>query len=473
VTYRVWWQRSTRLRKVISAVLAVVTAIMLFVQVWDRFGPSSVHVSPMSGDYNVAVAEFAMAEPGGSVGVTDVSSTLAASAFEVLERDLHRLENSGSDERASSDFELRPPGDIGPVEGATTAERAEQAKHIAERYSADVVVYAVVEEGPTGTSMTPELYLTDHNLVAGAEELIGHYRLGQPLQQPAPISTNSGARSELRQALVARTAGLVDILVGLSYYGLQDYRAADQVFGAAEAEALLGPDEGAEVVHLLRGNVAGRLGELDAAEAHYMHALAINPDYARAQVGLAETIYQRAHNDCAGDAIDAEGVERARDAYRRALRAPDRPATSNVAAKVALGIGRADLCLSLAGVEQAWAGARQQFETVAADYESGNESIGELAAEAWSGLGLLEITTAGNDHDALERAADDLERAIAMTSSKNRLYVWYGYLGFAMCRLGRAPEATAAYDQAIIRAPAASQPEYYAERDRAVSGDCR
>ena len=60
---------------------------MLLVGTWDRFRPTSKHPTPMTGDVNVAVAEFAGLEPDGDVAVTDESRTLATSVYDALRND--------------------------------------------------------------------------------------------------------------------------------------------------------------------------------------------------------------------------------------------------------------------------------------------------------------------------------------------------------------------------------------------------
>jgi tetratricopeptide (TPR) repeat protein len=260
----------------------------------------------------------------------------------------------------------------------------------------------------------------------------------------------------------------------LSHYELQEYDSAIEVFEDIDSKEQIQDEDGGEVLHLFWGNAAARLGDLSLAETQYQLALRINPEYARARVGLAENVYQRSYNDCRAGAINAEGVQQALRGYRSALTARERPARSNIESKVALGVGRAHLCLSIAGVEASWAQAETELRSVANTYDNGNTEIDELAAEAYSGLGLLEIQTAGDRGGNLETAITDLERAITIADAdptSNRQYIWHGFLGYAHCQLGHTPKALDSYDQAIRLAPDDQQRQYAEARDRAALTD--
>lgn len=432
-----------------SAGLGGLATLMLLLGVRDRFWPDEPEAEPMTGDVNIAVAEFGSIGTDGNITVTRESSDLAASAFETLERELSALETDPAAGLDIIDFEVQPPDVTGPVEGGTRGERAAHAERIGERTAADIVLYAIVEEAASETSLRPEFFLTDRKLELDPEVLVGDYRFGAPLVQQAAISANPTARSQLRAGLIDRTNGLVQLVVGLFFFGAGEYGTANEVFGDIQRAALLPADGGLEIVHLFRGNAAGREGDVELAASEYESALEINPEFARAQIGLAETVFQRSHKRCERDSIDVAGVRQALDMYRGALDAEDRPARSNVDVKVAFGVGRAHLCLSTARVESSWAEARAELDSVVDAYDAGNTAVTELAAEALSSLGLLEIQTDGDGEASLERAVADLNRAIEISADPGRRAAWYGYLGYAHCLLGNAAKALEAYDMGL------------------------
>jgi tetratricopeptide (TPR) repeat protein len=114
------------------------------------------------------------------------------------------------------------------------------------------------------------------------------------------------------------------------------------------AAALGGWEErdGKEVLYLFLGNVAGKRGRLDDARNHYRRALGLNPEYARAMVGLAKVQFHGGSGQGTCRQVDARGLDLAEAGYRRALTARSRPALSDIDAKAAFGLGRVDFCRS-------------------------------------------------------------------------------------------------------------------------------
>lgn len=439
---RMWWARLSLARKVFSALVGVLGTFMLFVGIWDRFGPENDPVVPMSGDLNVAVAQFGTATKPGEVRVTEASAAMATSVYELLESELDAV--------AEYDIEVRAPEETGRLAGSSPKERATSAARLTAESRADVLIYGVLQHN--ATSLTPEFYMSDR-LLPGAEELAGHYKLGGALTQPASIEENVVARSELRRELLKRSSGIVRFISGLSHFALNDYQTARDAFKRIDNEGLFRQGTDEHILSLFLGHAAGQLGDFDAAEAHYEEALATRPSYARALIGIAEIRFQRSHNGCKDSAIHAGGVRRARDGYIRARNSGDRPPHSNIETKAALGVGRALLCLSLAGVEGRWDEAQHQFRTVTDAYEQGNDRVADLAAEAWSSLGLIEVQGAEGDERQFRAAAEAFEKAIAVSTRADRQSLWYGYLGYTYCKLGRRRDAVEAYEAAREMAP--------------------
>ena len=77
--------------------------------------------------------------------------------------------------------------------------------------------------------------------------------------------------------MLARTSGLLNLVIGLSRFELQEYDSAIEVFGSIESSGGIDDDAGGEVLHLFWGNSAGRLGDLGLAAGEYQRALEINP----------------------------------------------------------------------------------------------------------------------------------------------------------------------------------------------------
>ena len=127
---------------------------MLLLTVKDRFWPERAEVVEMTGDVNVAVSEFGSLGSDGRVTVTDESSALASSVFEVLDRELLTLEGCtnlmGTRSISRSDLPRTP---VPSMETRTIS--GPHRRHASQNeIDADVIVYAVLDESDGTTSTT-------------------------------------------------------------------------------------------------------------------------------------------------------------------------------------------------------------------------------------------------------------------------------------------------------------------------------
>jgi tetratricopeptide (TPR) repeat protein len=105
-------------------------------------------------------------------------------------------------------------------------------------------------------------------------------------------------------ALSARASALSLIAIGMAYQSVDNYEQALQFFQRAEETPGWLDSAGKEVIYLLLGNAYARQASLqksaqplEAAAQAYEKALALNSQYARAQVGLASVICLQALGD--------------------------------------------------------------------------------------------------------------------------------------------------------------------------------
>jgi len=426
-------------------------------QVCER-APALCPIPPMSGDLNVAVARFGVEDQGGDLAAaTAEADGLARSVHDFLDTELKDLLGTAGPDgsRLDIDIQVRPPELTGRVAGSTAADRGEAARRLAERLGADVVVYGHLAATPGGIRLEPEIYLSERSL-RFAEEVAGQHGFGAALGGLGDIERNPIARAELKARLGDRIRALARFVFGLGYFALRRYGEAMASFQAAEAGPGWRDEEGREILYLFMGNAALQLKDLAAADAHFSRALAINREYARARLGLAEVVRQRSSGDCTAERADAAGLRDAASRFRAALDAKDQPALSNVATKATFGAGQADLCLSQAGAEDRWDEARRAFAAVIAEHARGNARVTELAVEARAYLALIDVLTAGDAPDAAasyRAAIAEYERAIALNRElspprpeREALYlVWQAWCHI---RLGAIDQARAAVDEA-------------------------
>jgi tetratricopeptide (TPR) repeat protein len=399
---------------------------------------------PMSGDLNIAVAEFSASGGTRSQRASAIADGLAASVFQYLPAQLTALKDAGFE------IQLRAPHDTGRAEGQSTQDRAQRLANLARNTNADVLIAANLVFGGGMTRVTPELYLAEKKL-ANAQELEGYHSLGQAAISGDPDS-NAVARRGLRDSLLARVSGVSRLIVGLGFYDQRQYARAAGELRAAE-RAWTDPT-GRKVVELFLGNVEGRRGDLARAETHYLRALHADPGYWRARLGLAALAFQRARGTCERGSVHPRGLEAALGSYRAVLGAAQGSADPDLPVKVSFGLGQTYLCLSQAGLADDWTQAQTQFRTVIEAYEHGNHRVQELAAEAWAGLGLALLpTTAAADSQAYRRAAQAYQQAVALSLDPKRQAIFLDVLAHIHVKLNDLPRACDAYRQAVTLDP--------------------
>jgi tetratricopeptide (TPR) repeat protein len=444
-TWRTWLREQLTVRKLWTRTAAAISALVTLLTLYGFVVPRFRAPARMTGDLNIAVAEFGQLDQNGQVVKSKRAVELATSVAEVLQRELGPLRGLGFD------IQVRGPTETGPIEGTTRQQRADRARQLAAAINAKLLVYGVVTQAPTRTSISPEFYLAD-TLVPGAEELVGDHELGSALETLGDPDANLVLRKDLRAKLIARTQALVQLAIGLGYYAADRFDQAADSFTMADRVPGWEARDGKEILYLFLGNTAGRLRRYQEATVQYRKALAVNPEYARAQIGLAEVRFHQASGDgsCARDRVDAAGLADAVVAYQRAKAATDRPALADVDSKIALGLGRTYTCQSQAEVAHHWREAEEQFLRVIEVFRAGNQRIRQLAAEAWAGLGLVHLPPAeAPDKARYRQAAADYQRAIELSTSPARQGTYYGMLGYIHARLGEPQLAHDAYDQAI------------------------
>jgi tetratricopeptide (TPR) repeat protein len=466
-TRRQWIRQQMNPRGVFRAAFATLTVTATVLSVYWGLVPfleGSPAPRPMTGDFNVAVADFGL-QRDDRVEESEAGRELAQSFSDRLVGALAPLNTSGFD------LQVRPPTEVDTLKGATPEERAREAEKQSRRIKADLIVYGTVEPDGSGSSFTPEFYLSAAKLVK-AEELIGKHDLGAPVRTSEDFTRSVIARRDLRDRLLGRTGALANFVVGLSYYAGERLEEAAIHFESARTAPGLDDADGKEVLYLFLGNVAGKRNDLPTAEAHFARALELEPEYARAQIGAGSVLFQRSHRGCEPDDVDAPGLLRALELYRSAERARDQPPLADISTKAAFGQGQALLCLSNARVADHWAEARVAFERVIGEYGGRNERVRNTAAEAHAGLGLVALPSAAapDARERYERALHEYDRAAEVTLLDERRAFFHSMRGFILSRLGEQRRALAAYDLAIRLEPDGARRNGYEEGRRAVAG---
>jgi tetratricopeptide (TPR) repeat protein len=411
----------------------------------------------MAGDLNVAVAEFGALDAQGAAVESADARALSESLYTTLNDQLQAINQAAASSEQRFDVQVWGPARVGRINGNTPDERATAAEQFALRSRAHVLVYGYLQQRNGGALFAQQFFLRN---LPDNPELEGQHDLGRSV--PVRSLDDPSSRQQLRESLTGRTHAFAEFVIGLSQYTNDKFADANVHFHAADADPQWDDASGKEVLYLFMGYTAGKLGDLDGARASFRHALTIDPEFARAYLGLGETQFQASLGQpeaCSRATANVGGIQDAITLFQRAQSATTQPAHSNVADWSALSLGRAYLCLSQADAGDHWADADRQFRVVIADYEGGNESARDIAAEAHSNLGFVLLP--GRCDPAREAryrsAAQEYQRAVDLSVFHPARQAFYDeMIGFVQTQLGALDQARAAYRDAMRVDPANS-----------------
>jgi tetratricopeptide (TPR) repeat protein len=411
-------------------------------------------VAVMRGDLNVAVAEFGALDARGVAIDSAEARALAESMYATLGGELRSINQAtaAAEQRDDTQIWVWGPSHIGRIAGNTPQQRALAAEQIAARTQAHLLIYGYLDQTADATRFVPQFYLRN---LQDTPELEGQHDLGQTvavrsLDDPA-------SRSTLRANLLDRTRAFAEFVIGVSQFSSDKFAVARVHFSKAETDPQWDDRSGKEVLYMFEGYTAGKLGDNAGARKYFERALAINPEFARAYLGLGEVQFQESLGKpeaCARDSVKAAGIHDAIKLYQHALNAKVQPARSNVPTWTALSLGRAYVCLSQADAGSYWSDAERELSTVIADYEADkrNPALRDPAAEAHSNLGFVYLPGRcdPNRQDRYRAAAQEYQRAIDLSPfHTERQGFYYAMLGFIHGQLGALDQSRAAYRDAM------------------------
>jgi tetratricopeptide (TPR) repeat protein len=458
------WLRRPVLQRGLSRGWAAVGVVATLTALWSSYGHFVTGNPPppvMRGTLNLAVADFGGADSRGQQAATvKLATDMATFVADLLAEELRPL-------ASRLRIEVRGPDRFPRVEGTSATARAAEARRRALEVDADIVVYGVVTTDGSKTALQPEMYVADR-IRGDIGEPMGDHPWGSILELPGAPESNPLLAQQLGERLSARTKALAGLTAGIWYYRAGHPSIARRYLEVAADTRDWRAQDGKEVVYLFLGNAAERQGAqqqrlgrhtaarrwFDQAVGYYRQALQIDGEYARAWYGVAETRFLQAGLECRPRRTDSRLLAQVEQDFRQAQDATNRPALANIDAKVAFGLGRTYVCMTLAGIADRRTPAEEQLGTAigAAGRGAGEDSrLRELAAEAYAQRGLLAATYAGSPDTRTRdlRAVEDYRQAIALSTDRpHRLRVFYQHLAATYDRLEMPREAEEARRQA-------------------------
>jgi tetratricopeptide (TPR) repeat protein len=198
--------------------------------------------------------------------------------------------------------------------------------------------------------------------------------------------------------LTVREKALIHIVLGLSYFNVDNYDEAMNQFQKADDLEKWYDHQGKAVLYVLMGgtlqstatqirNNTSELywSRLEEAESYFSKAQAIDKQYARPQLGLANILYLEALGDPFIEAnhIDPIKMELAEQAYKAVQDLPEIPENANVLPKTYYGLGQVYLA------EGHFDLAEGEFLRIIDDFQRGNENLENLASHAYARVGWI------------------------------------------------------------------------------------
>jgi tetratricopeptide (TPR) repeat protein len=344
----------------------------------------------MSGQFNVAVAEFLVQDADGKSIRSEDGSLLATYIEGQIVSQFTEIELN-----KTIPYDVWGPKETGSIEGDTPEARSRAAAELAEKIHAHVLIYGVIISEGARSRFMPEFYV-NHASFQDASEITGEHEIGSQVRLALPFIDSIQAVEN--PALAGRVNAMDLITLGLAYYSVDDYENAARYLEQAAAEQRWLETSGKEVAYLLIGNTYIRWASKDddaqylpAAAKNYDEALRINPDYGRGLVGQANVLYMEAVLD--NPQIDPVKLDQADKLLLQALALEGQPESANIPAKSHFQRGQIDLARYKAQVpvisgEADWiAKAKDEFTFVVTEYEAGDTSLKSLASHTYFRLG--------------------------------------------------------------------------------------
>jgi tetratricopeptide (TPR) repeat protein len=365
----------------------------------------------MDGDFNIAVAQFGEVTENG-VESSAMATQLSNRLFDFLDSQFGATD---------FDFDIQVTHKNIPIIVGDT-----EAEQIAEKTNAHIVIYGDVITLGESAEFSPRFHLAES---LKTNELTGPGSLSYPLA--FKLSALS-YEDEINAILRTRASILVLFTEGLAYLAADNYAAAKAALTSAINEAdSYGPFDGEEVLYLLLGTTYRLQQEFLLAEENYAEALNINPNYARAHIGLGNIYFLQYQQ---GGWSDSAQYDRALQEYEAALAATDQPVGAYVDAKANYSLGNMYLTSAQqTGDAALYERAIDYYDRVIDQYEqqTDNKTLKGIASNAYYGLGVAYEKTADylQARDAFQNCLDIVDDPALAGRAEDHLEVVRGHLG--------------------------------------------
>ena len=353
----------------------------------------AIQPKEMTGDFNIAVAQFGEIQPNGDIKPSAQAEKISSALFNFLDSEYRTTGLGFTVEIAHKNMPL--------------ILEESQAEKLAQKVKADIVIFGNVFVQGEQAEFSPRFYVAAQ---PDTTELTGQNELAYPII----FNIADLASQELVNAsLQNRAEILVNFTKGLVYFSQDDADSADRALQTAitAANDLNQPFDGQEVLYLLASRVDFSQGDIKNAHDMLDDALAINPNYARAYLARGNIYYIQASQQD----FNLDLLKDALDEYEKAYQSPEQPDGANIPIKAHISLGnvyvvRAQKTNDKNDYDQ----ATSHYSEVIKIYEKANNpELNEYAAIAYFGLGA-----AYERQENTAEAIDAYQQALELTDAQ-------------------------------------------------------
>lgn len=260
------------------------------------------NVWPMKGDFNIAVAEIGALQADGAMLPSEFGAQISAALYRTLDDAYTQAKEAGIFDRNVliwHDSLGRENGKnltFGAIPGKTLGERIANARALARKVEAQMVVFGHLTDATDPESLQLEFFFDGQERAGEPSALWGGYLLGEPLQPAVSYRLNpDAAKLTVSEALTPRSRALFWMTQGLSY-GLANLPERGlAILQQVEPTVDAWPrSEGKELFYLVLGDLAQKSRQFDVAIEALDKALALRPDFTPALLTLAGVYFDRA-----------------------------------------------------------------------------------------------------------------------------------------------------------------------------------
>lgn len=285
---------------------------------WFFFVPDK-----MTGAFKIAVADFGEVDAQGQVRSSENGDQLSQWIFHALEDE---FKNLPSDLRQTLDPQIWHDS-LWPLKIrtriGTVPDDPDVACQRAAAIGADILIYGNLKADQNVASFAPRFCIRQvRKDTDELDDIIGNHQLGAPIsvRLPLKLPDDPVARLALNSRLVTRVDAMSRLTIGLLYDLIGDSNTALDVFQKTNSDLRWDDRDGKEILYYFIGKQYLYLKQLPQARAAFEKALSLNPDYARAHIGLGSTYYESAQDLASPvDRLQNPDLAHAMDEYQQAL----------------------------------------------------------------------------------------------------------------------------------------------------------